>query len=932
MFCIFTMQLLASMNQTILKLLNIKPAEVWLVKNLFILNLFQSIGMALLLTLSNALFLAQFDISELPKIYMLSAVILLIVNYIYAKLEHEIPLQKLILYILLLAVVSILLLRLMIYRMHYEYAPVLLLIWYQVIYLLCGSSFWALAAQVFDVRESKRTFSILSAGDTPAKLLGYLSISAFAGVIGLNNFLFMAVLCFAIAFFFMQRILRADRLDFNQLNKQTAHTRSIHKQSSNSLWNSVAGIFDNKLILFISLLSFIVGASLTVVDFTFLSEVKSKYKDDVALASFLASFLAFGRLIAILAKMTLTSRIEEKLGIKRSLLILPVLLILFAAFILISVKVEDGFTFYLYIFGSMVVITEVLKSVLQEPLILVLFQPLKPLLRLKGHTVSKGIFAPIGLFFGGLFIYLNIEWSGSMNILNTSLLLLAMCTSWIIIIYLLDGSYVETLIDSLKKGFFRGNAFLSNDSAVKAVLSEKLKSERPLEVLYAANTLEKLSPTDFVDSINHLLTHKNDDVKKYALQKIQEHNLRHLIPVLLEMLNESLSNSVRIRCLLTLSGFGENRASQVASCLNQNDYSVQQEAIVALFASGDLDGLLAAGKQLSSWINSSMEKERILAAETLGMLSGHGFHYSLLQLLNDSSIAVQNAAIKSAGKSKNLKLIHLLVEKLKEPSTVLNAAEALVAYGEDLIQFLPPVSDFKNINSRLAAKYFKIAANIKGENATAYLEQFLLGGQGKRADVIKALKERGYVSTANRRPHFFQILTSELDIATGIAGYIKPLKQVKSTKLVSSALLSELKICETNIFYLLSFLYGRQKLLQAYDSICTGKKENVANAIEIIHIGVPKKITSKLIPIIEFLHYDQQVTAAPVPDKADLISQLKAIIQSYPARMGSWTTATAIFTLHLLQAPGMASILSEVNSNGDLLVEETRNFALLNRS
>ena len=122
MFCIFTTLLFASMNQTILKLLNIKPTEVWLVKNLFILNLFQSIGMAMLFTLSNALFLAQFDVSELPRIYMLSAIILLLANFIYAKLEHKIPIQKLILYVLLLAVVSILLLRLMIYRMHYEFA------------------------------------------------------------------------------------------------------------------------------------------------------------------------------------------------------------------------------------------------------------------------------------------------------------------------------------------------------------------------------------------------------------------------------------------------------------------------------------------------------------------------------------------------------------------------------------------------------------------------------------------------------------------------------------------------------------------------------------------------------------------------------------------------------------------------------------------
>ena len=135
------------------------------------------------------------------------------------------------------------------------------------------------------------------------------------------------------------------------------------------------------------------------------------------------------------------------------------------------------------------------------------------------------------------------------------------------------------------------------------------------------------------------------------------------MPELRAMLMDDISIEVRIDCLVTLSNFGENKVSSLAACLDQSDHTIQQQAIVALFASGDLDGLLTAGKKLSSWINSSEEKERILAAETIGKFSGQGFHHSILRLLNDHSIAVQNAAIKSASKEKNLKLVPLLIEK-----------------------------------------------------------------------------------------------------------------------------------------------------------------------------------------------------------------------------------------------------------------------------
>src|SRR4030095_2233098 len=114
------------MNKTLLRLLNIKPSEVWLGRNLFFVQLFQSIGFRLLLTMANALFLAQFNVDELPKVYMFSAVVLLVVNYIYTKLEHRVQIQRLILFILLMAAGSILIIRLLIYGVEYDYAPVVL--------------------------------------------------------------------------------------------------------------------------------------------------------------------------------------------------------------------------------------------------------------------------------------------------------------------------------------------------------------------------------------------------------------------------------------------------------------------------------------------------------------------------------------------------------------------------------------------------------------------------------------------------------------------------------------------------------------------------------------------------------------------------------------------------------------------------------------
>ncbi len=919
------------MNTALLRLLNIKPSEAWLVRNLFFLQLFQSIGIAMLLTLSNTLFLAKFNVDELPKVYILSALVLLIVNYVYAKLEHKLPIQRLILYILITAALSILAIRVLIYSVEYSYAPVVLLIWYQVVYLLCSNSFWGFAAQVFDVRESKRTFSILSAGDTPAKLLGYLSISALSGVVGISNFLFISTLCFLISYLFMQRIIRSKRVDFIKLAHHVVHKETSHAIKPPGPREILKGIFGNQLILLISILSFIVVASLTVIDFTFLSDVKLKFKNDVMLLTFLANFFAIGRLFAILAKITLTSRIEQKLGIKKSLLILPVLLISFTIFVLISKKMEGDFTFYLYVFGSMVLITEVLKSVLQDPLILVLFQPLQPLLRLKGHLISKGILAPLGLLSAGIFIYASIYFSGTLNITTTCYLLLFMCAAWILVVYLLDRQYMLTLIESLKTGLFRGNFFLTNDAAIKQVLLEKMKSQRPLEVIYAADTLEKLDKNSIQEFVPVLLKHEHEDVKKFALHKAHDCRMTKVIPQVKSMLDAAVPDALRIECLITLSGLEEDNTGILFDYLDHDNIKLQQQAMIALFTSGDINAIIVAGKKLMDWMNHEDEQFRILAATTIGKAADKNFYNSLSKLLNDTSPAVQKQAIIAAGEIKSNRLLPAIFEKLKVPSMSAAAISALAACGDEVFKYFPTQETWPQLDLKTIRQYIKIAERIPGEKAKVFLEALLFADPRVKTAVITAMKDMGYVAPQHMVSHIQKMATGEIDMAAGIIGYLGSLSKEKVHSVLRDALITELKTCESNIFYLLSFLFDRVKLLQAAENIRSGKRELLANAIEIIDIGVSKKISTRFIPVIEFLHQEQQADERVVSTTAEIIVLIKKIISNSPILFSSWTNAAAIYVMNQLNHAESVAYLSAYETKGDYLVEETRNFVLAKR-
>jgi len=68
----------------------------------------------------------------------------------------------------------------------------LFLSWFQVLYLVSGLEFWGLSSLLFDVRQSKRLFSMISAGDMVPKAIGFLALPALILLIGASNIFFLS--------------------------------------------------------------------------------------------------------------------------------------------------------------------------------------------------------------------------------------------------------------------------------------------------------------------------------------------------------------------------------------------------------------------------------------------------------------------------------------------------------------------------------------------------------------------------------------------------------------------------------------------------------------------------------------------------------------------------------------------------------------------
>jgi hypothetical protein len=122
----------------------------------------------------------------------------------------------------------------------------------------------------------------------------------------------------------------------------------------------------------------------------------------------------------------------------------------------------------------MAIITEVLKTSLQDPVFLSLMQPLSSNLRLKGHTIVKGVMDPFALAFSGFMLFSLLRLSGRVDLFLLSYLLFTLIVVWVVMIFVVDKEYVRTLVTALNKRYSVGNEIDLSDEKTRNVLLEKI--------------------------------------------------------------------------------------------------------------------------------------------------------------------------------------------------------------------------------------------------------------------------------------------------------------------------------------------------------------------------------------------------------------------------------------------------------------------------
>ncbi|HMK03071.1 MAG TPA: hypothetical protein VK489_02725 [Ferruginibacter sp.] len=882
------------MKDAVLRFLKIRRGEAGLVKDLFAMEFFQGAGIAFFFTAAFTLFLKEFPITELPKVFIISAFLLWLTGIFYTQLEHKLKIRSLGLFVTLFMAFNILL-----FRIGYEVTGgswflYIMLAWFNVLYLMNSLQFWGMASLLFDVRQSKRLFAIISSGDIPAKFFGYTIASLVVVYTGTSNLLFAGFACMCISIPFMLRI--TGKAAFEKIpHPAVHHPTPATAKKIDALINNFT---KNKLIVGLAILSFLAAACLYIINYAFYAEVKEKYHDDVGLAKFIALFLAASRLIALLLKMVFTSRLIDKLGLKYLLLITPVLLCILVSILLFSTHGLQNERLVFFMFGVISIVTDVFRSSIHSPVFLTLMQPLPTQKRLRAHTIVKGIMDPFAFLVTGLILLFLIRFYQRADIIILSYCLLGFALLWIIWIIKVNRIYLQTLIQSISTRFLGEADIQLTDAQTLQTIRQKMQTGTELENIYLLRMLEKQPANDDVNRLIILaLQHSSPAVKKESIRIISEKKIPEASDELQRLINESNESLVigeAIKALCKLS-FDE---SILLSFIDNDDRVISHAAIAGLLNCGDPVNRPAVEGKLLQLIKSPVANDRISAIQVISEIKTGSFQRSLVSLMNDADKTVSRSAIASAGISGDTETIAATLQHInEEEKAVLNT---LTRAGTKAIPLIHSFLLSGKCPASQTARLLKVCSYIGGAETNAMLFGLLDQLPRFSYEIIQAMYKCKFTAKDHQVAKIEDLINKALASADEIIQMEHCLSpSMQQYDILLGSLQIELNNMRQVLLRLFSFLYDKESLHKATLGFESRKKEFIANAMELIDMTVSKNFANRFSGIFEYRYATDFLPAIKYAGKKIIATKensLDHILANPEKKFNHWTRSCCLYT------------------------------------
>ncbi|MEO1054658.1 MAG: HEAT repeat domain-containing protein, partial [Bacteroidota bacterium] len=766
--------------------------------------------------------------------------------------------------------------------------------------LLLG--FWGVFGRMFDLRQSKRIIGWIDTGQLSAAIIASYTIPLLTPLIpDTTVLLIISGVSILLSSIFL--LMVTARYDLKQ-----AEMSSV--QSDENVNAKFSTLIKDRYVILLSTFLIFSMVAFTFVQYSFQEVTQQQYPEEDQLRNFLATFNGSILVLGFLLQTFVNDKIIGVYGLKVSLLILPIILVVFTiasavsgSFFGFSVTDSPDTFIWFFLFISLSrLFNYSLRDSLENPTFKLYFMPLDNRVRFDIQTKVEGVINESARLLAGLLILL-LSYLSFFELIHYSYALIFIVVGYGLIIGKLHNQYrnkIQVKLESQKANYE------SEEDASNTIIKElenTLESEETNKAVFSFKLLEKVNPTKLPIMVNKLLDHNSGEIKAFAQERMNEIN------------GLSVSDKYVISYNKQNSGVISGR------------YLVPKKDMQELFMTGSI-----SKSRVSGLTRSDSRDDRQYVAELLGNSPDKENISYLIELLNDVDPKVRLAAIKAARKKYNPEVLSALIDNLCTAQFSNESMNTLVLIGSDCLDALDAGFYKTGQNPVTMVKIIEIFGQIGGEKARDMLwNKMDYPDKVIVSQVLWALGESGFKANISQITRIKYAIESDVeDISWNLAA-LSELPRTSFSDQMEDALREENEHDLEHIYTLLSMLYDAASIRLVKENIESGTNEGVTYALELLDVFLSEDLKQKIIPLLDDISDYEKAKRLEVffpRDRLDSQLVLKHLINRDFNQTNRWSKACAIYQIGLLKIKNYEYDLIANLFNPDLLVSEVAAWSL----
>ena len=226
-------------SKTITSILNIKAGEGTPIALLMGFSFFMGAAIAFFYTAATTLLLAGFEIKTLPWVYILSGIVGYVVWFFSSRLEKRFSFPSLMKIYTGFLTITVLVFAIALSIFNTPWIAFMMFIWIRVFLFILAVVFWGIAARLFNLRQGKRLFGLISSGEVMSYIIGFLSIPILMKFIVTSTLVIIAFVSLVFCFIFLLLLL-------NNFKEKLQHIAPVKVDTNKTKSSGKPNIYKNK--------------------------------------------------------------------------------------------------------------------------------------------------------------------------------------------------------------------------------------------------------------------------------------------------------------------------------------------------------------------------------------------------------------------------------------------------------------------------------------------------------------------------------------------------------------------------------------------------------------------------------------------------------------------------------------------------------------